>query len=433
MAQSHRGLPASTYSHGEWPLFSTSPSLGITKRDLLEPYTPPNVPHGLPHVVRFATLSTMDLPVEARFLIIILARFADPTGLASVALDTLCALCRIGSHHTVTRYITMAEEIGILQKMPGQGGKDRQSNKYLFLGEGRQWRALTVGHPDDNPIIVLAAARVRIEELEPQAARVPGLESRVAELEAELARLRNGGAIGHTGVTDGEAASPSGLTPGSYGTAGQAIPGEDDTAIRHSRVTDGPGENHPDQASHSYESTDPGRSQEPHAVIRHSEVTDGLGENQPGQGSHSYENTDPGSSQEPHAAIRLLEVTDGSDEGQEYLARRARVEALVMRHQDYYEGSFDRRGILGAIEYFSRSPQLEEELLRQVRILDAGRNPRAPGTDPPPEPDTQPPSPSGVDRYAVGECPDCGKPFATYGGAEFCTDCTERRRRESEA
>ena len=42
----------------------------------LEPYVPPNVPHGLPHVVRFATLSSMDLRLDVRFLIIMLARFA---------------------------------------------------------------------------------------------------------------------------------------------------------------------------------------------------------------------------------------------------------------------------------------------------------------------------------------------------------------------
>lgn len=70
-------------------MYEISPSLGSAKRDLLEPYTPPNAPHGLPQVVRFAILSSMDLPVEARFLIIILASFANPSGVASVALDTL--------------------------------------------------------------------------------------------------------------------------------------------------------------------------------------------------------------------------------------------------------------------------------------------------------------------------------------------------------
>ena len=363
--QNHEDLKVSARTDVSSPVAVPSSFTSSARRDPLEPYIPPNVPHGLPHVVHFATLSSMDLPVEARFLIVILARFADHSGLASVALDTLCALCRIGSHHTVTRYITMAEEIGILKKMPSQGGKDRQCNKYLFLGEERQWRPLTVGHPDDNPVIVLAAARRRIEELEPQAARVPELEAqaaRVEELEAELARLRNGDAIGHAAVTDGEPRSFEESLPGSYETDEPGTPGESDEAIRHSGVTDGP------------------------------------------------------------------------DESQKYLARYARVEELVLRHQAYYERSFDRRGSLGAIEYFSRSPENEQELLRQVRILDTGQEPRAaPTCTSPPKPESQQRAAENAERYAVDRCPDCGKPYGTYGGAEYCTDCTDRRRRENEA
>ena len=39
-----------------------------TSVSALKPYIPPNVPHGFPHVIRFATLSSMDLPLEVRFL-----------------------------------------------------------------------------------------------------------------------------------------------------------------------------------------------------------------------------------------------------------------------------------------------------------------------------------------------------------------------------
>ena len=78
---------------------STATTVG-TAVSALEPYVPPNVPHGLPHVVRYATLSSMDLPLEVRFLIIIIARFANVHGVASVANSTLCEICRIGSHHT---------------------------------------------------------------------------------------------------------------------------------------------------------------------------------------------------------------------------------------------------------------------------------------------------------------------------------------------
>ena len=117
-----------------------------TDVSILEPYDPPNVPHGLPHVVRYATLSSMDLPLEVRFLIIMIARFADVNGVASVANSTLGDICRIGSHHTVERWISLASDVGILRKEPGKGGKDRKSNSYTFLGEGRQLGA-TAGRP----------------------------------------------------------------------------------------------------------------------------------------------------------------------------------------------------------------------------------------------------------------------------------------------
>ena len=68
-----------------------------TAVSVLGPYTPPNVPHGLQHVLRFATLSSMDLPLEVRFMI---AQFAAVNGVASVAISTPCEICRIGSHHT---------------------------------------------------------------------------------------------------------------------------------------------------------------------------------------------------------------------------------------------------------------------------------------------------------------------------------------------
>ena len=104
-----------------------------------------------------------------------------------------------------------------------------------------------------------------------------------------------------------------------------------------------------------------------------------------------------------------------------------------MEHRTYYERSFDRRGLPGAVEFFSRSAENEQDLIRQVGILNAGGDPRETGTGPPPGNAAQPQARVDPDRYEVGVCPDCGRPFATHGGAEYCTDCTERRRRESEA
>ena len=102
----------------------------------------------------------------------------------------------------------------------------------------------------------------------------------------------------------------------------------------------------------------------------------------------------------------------GPDEGQEYLSRRARAQELVMNHRDYYTRSFNRGGLASAVEYFSRSPGHGQELMDQVAILEAGGNPRDTGADPPPTPEAQDPADS--DRYTVGQCPACGRPFATH-------------------
>ena len=397
-----------------------------TAVSVLEPYVPPNVPHGLPHVVRYATLSSMDLPLEVRFLIIMIARFANVHGVASVANSTLGEICRIGSHHTVERWISLASDVGILRKEPGKGGKDRKSNSYTFLGEDRSWAPLPVGRPDTNPIVALAQARRIIEELQVKAARVD-------DLEAELALLRNGHANGHSEVTNGEDEPPAGPSGDSYETVDSRTSQETHGAIGHSGVTNGSYENPPDEDSRSYETADSSTSQENHGAIGHSEVTNGSPGSPPEEASHSYETLDSGSSQGTHGAIGHSEVPNGPDEGQEYLSRRARVQELVMNHRDYYTRSFNRGGLPSAVEYFSRSPGHEQELMDQVALQEAGGNPRQTGTGPPPELGAQSQSPTDSDRYAVGHCPDCSRPFATHGGATHCTDCTERRRRESEA
>ena len=425
--QSHQG-------RHDYPAVNDSPFASTAQSDnsartsvsALEPYVPPNVPHGLPHVVRYATLSSMDLPLEVRFLIIMIARFANVHGVASVANSTLGEICRIGSHHTVERWISLASDVGILRKEPGKGGKDRKSNSYTFLGADRGWAPLPVGRPDTNPIVALAQARRIIEELQVRAARVE-------ELEAELALLRNGHTNGHSGVTNGAGEPPARPPGGSYETADSGIPQETRGAIGHSEVPNGSHEDPPGEVSHSYGNPDFGSSQRTNGAIGHSEVTNGSPEDPPEEASHSYENTGLGISQGTHGAIGHSGVPNGSDEGQEYLSRRARVEELVMNHRDYYTRSFNRRGVLGAIEFFSRSEENEQDLMRQVSILEAGGDPRQTGAGPPPEPEASPQASADSGRYEVGQCPDCGRPFATHGGAEFCTDCTERRRRESEA
>ena len=370
-----------------------------TSVSALEPYIPPNVPHGLPHVVRFATLSSMDLPLEVRFLIIMLARFANVDGVTSIAVSTLCEICRIGSKNTVERWIGLAADMGILRKEPGKGGKDRKSNSYTFLGASRDWAPLSVGRPDTNPIVALAQARRLIEELQPRAARVDDLEAELVLLKAEMALLRNGSANGHPEVTNGED-EPRAAPP-----------------------------------SDSYETALPEASRGSHGAIGHFQVTNGSVETPPDENPHSHETPYSEPSSATQEAISHSKVTDGSDEGQEYLARRVRVEALVMEHRSYYDRRF-REGVLSAIHHFSLNSENEDDLLRQVNVLRAGQEPSPSGVGaaqgserPPPREETL--TESG--RREVEYCTDCGSPYTTFNGEERCPDCTGRRPRESEA
>ena len=396
-----------------------------TSVSALEPYIPPNVPHGLPHVVRFATLSSMDLPLEVRFLIIMLARFANVDGVTSIAVSTLCEICRIGSKNTVERWIGLAADMGILRKEPGKGGKDRKSNSYTFLGASRDWAPLPVGRPDTNPIVALAQARRLIEELQPRAAGVDDLEAELVLLKAEMALLRNGNTNGHPEVTNGEDEPRAAPPSDSYETPLPEASRGSHGAIGHPEMNNGPPENAPEVASHSYETPDSGSSQ----------VTNGSVETPPDENPHSHETPYSEPSSATQEAISHSKVTDGSDEGQEYLARRGRVEALVMEHRSYYDRRF-RGGVLSAIHHFSLNSENEDDLLRQVNVLRAGQEPSPSGVGaaqgaerPPPREETL--TESG--RREVEYCTDCGSPYTTFNGEERCPDCTGRRPRESEA
>ena len=161
----------------------------------------------------------MDLPLEVRFLIIMIARFADVHGVASVANSTLGEICRIGSHQTVERWISLTADAGILRKEPEKGGKDRKSNSFTLLGVDRSWAPLPVGLPGTNPVSALAHARLIIELLQAKAARVDDLEAETDLLRRELALLRNGHTNSYYGVTNGEDEPPAGPPGDSYETA----------------------------------------------------------------------------------------------------------------------------------------------------------------------------------------------------------------------
>ena len=383
-----------------------------------EPYVHPTIPLGLPHVVQFVEASLHHLPMSVRFVGDRLSRYANATGVVSMAIPFICQITGLGSKNTAEHHIRLMESMGILEKKPGKGGKDRKSNTYIFLGEQRNWKPLPTERPGTDPWIALAQARRENEELR-----------------AEIAWLKNGGAIGHSRVTDGEEAKATQPTSHSYETADYSASTEPHGATGHSGVTDGEETEASSPTSHSYETADYSASTEPHGAIGHSGVTDGSGQTPPHESSHSQEAPDSEPSSATREANGHSAVTNGSDEGQEYLARRARVEALVMEQQSYYDRSF-RGGVLSAIHHFSLNSENEGELLRQVTVLRAGQKPgssragAARGADRPP-PREEPLTESG--RREVEYCPDCTSPYTTFNGEERCPDCTDRRRRESEA
>ena len=244
--KSHQDRP--DYPTANGPSFASTAQSGGeagTAISVLEPYTPSNAPHGLPHVVRFATLSSMDLPLEVRFLIIMIARFADADGVASVTISHLRELCRIGSHHTVERWISLAADAGILRKQPEKGGKDRRSTSYTLLGAARNWAPLPAGRPGTNSVDALAHASPVIELLQAKAARVDDLEADTALLRRELALLRNGHTNNYYGMTNGEDEPSTGPPGDSYETADPRSFQEAHRAVGQPGAPNGPPDNPP--------------------------------------------------------------------------------------------------------------------------------------------------------------------------------------------
>ena len=359
-----------------------------TPVDSAEPYVHPTIPLGLPHVVQFVEASLHHLPMSVRFVGDRLSRYANAKGEVSMAASFLCQITGLGSRNTADHHLRLIESLGVLEKKPGQGGKDRKSNTYVFLGEDRNWKPLPTERPGTDPWVALARSRRENE----------ALRSEIEELQAELARLMNGEPIAHSELSNGP----------------ETVPTQD--------------------ASHSYETADSGGSPEEPGPIARSELSNGPDTIPPQEASHSYETADPVRSSEESGAIAHSELSNGSDTGQEYLARRDRVESLVMKQRAYYDRSFHRRGVLGAIEYFSRSAENEQELVRQVGILDAGQDPARAGNEARQQTEGPPPhvNPE-AGRREVEYCPDCSSPYTTFNGADRCPDCTDRRRRESEA
>ena len=390
-----------------------------------EPYIHPTIPLGLPHVVQFVEASIHHLPMSVRFVGDRLSRYANAKGEVSMAASFLCRITGLGSRNTADHHLRLIESLGVLEKKPGQGGMDRKSNTYVFQGEDRNWKPLPTERPGTDPWVALARSRRENE----------ALRGEIEELQAELARLMNGATIAHPGVTDGDGVPHPEQSSHSYETAGPVRSSEESGAIAHSELSNGPETAPTQDASHSYENEDSGSSPGEYGPIAHSELSNGPETAPPQETSHSYETADPGGSPGESGPIAHSELSNGPDTGQEYLARRGRVEALVMERRGYYDRRF-RGGALSAIHHFSLNSENEDDLLRQVNVLRAGQEPSPSGAGaaqgaeraPPRE---EPLTESG--RREVEYCPDCGSPYTTFNGEERCPDCTGLRRRESEA
>ena len=491
--QSHNAYHDPSYSSPAAYNNAAAATLGYSA----EPYVHPTIPLGLPHVVQFVEASIHHLPMSVRFVGDRLSRYANAKGEVSMAASFLCRITGLGSRNTADHHLRLIESLGVLEKKPGQGGKDRKSNTYVFQGADRNWKPLPTERPGTDPWVALARSHRENE----------ALRGEIEELQAELARLMNGATIAHPGVTDGDGVPHPEQSSHSDETAGPVRSSEESGAIAHSELSNGPDTIPPQETSHSYETADPGGSPGESGAIAHSELSNGPetappqeashsyetagpggspGESGPiahselsngpetaptqdasrsyetadpggspeeagaiahselsngpetaptQDASHSYENEDSGSSPGESGPIAHSELSNGPDTGQEYLARRGRVEALVMEHRGYYDRRF-RGGVLSAVHHFSLNSENEDDLLRQVNVLRAGQEPSpsgagaAQGAERPP-PREEPLTESG--RREVEYCPDCGSPYTTFNGEERCPDCTGRRRRESEA
>ena len=390
-----------------------------------EPYIHPTIPLGLPHVVQFVEASIHHLPMSVRFVGDRLSRYANAKGEVSMAASFLCRITGLGSRNTADHHLRLIESLGVMEKRPGKGGMDRKSNTYVFQGEDRNWKPLPTERPGTDPWVALARSRRENE----------ALRGEIEELQAELARLMNGATIAHSGVTDGDGVPHPEQSSHSYETAGPVRSSEESGAIAHSELSNGPETVLTQDASRSYETAGPVRSSEESGAIAHSELSNGP-ETAPTQdASHSYETADPGGSPGESGAIAHSELSNGSDTGQEYLARRGRVEALVMEHRGYYDRRF-RGGVLSAVHHFSLTSENEDDLLRQVNVLRAGQEPGPSGAGAAQDPERPPPRQEPLTesgRREVEYCPDCGSPYTTFNGEERCPDCTGLRRTESEA
>ena len=201
---------------------------------------------------------------------ILLSRFADHEGRATVATSTLCRAMRIGSKNTVEKALNLAahEDVGILRKISGKGGNGhaRKSNTYIFLGADRNWQPLPQTKPGMHHMVAIsqgqptdreAGSRPTGPECPPSTWRqrtgIRGPTSRT--LEAELTPSETAPAaislVTHASgeVTNENPSGSPGIASRSYEPRPAALSGGDDVFIGHKRVTDENGDIPPSTAT----------------------------------------------------------------------------------------------------------------------------------------------------------------------------------------
>ena len=123
-----------------------------TSFDSTEPYVPPRIPLGLPHVVHFVEASLWHLPQTIRTVGERMSRYADKDGKASIALPFLCEIAGLGSKNTAEHAIAVMASMGVLGKAPGQGRKGPQIQHVHVPGQGAQLAPPAGRETRDKPL-----------------------------------------------------------------------------------------------------------------------------------------------------------------------------------------------------------------------------------------------------------------------------------------
>ena len=154
-------------------------------------YQAPNLQLRHTHIVRYALLSWPRLTNTLRMVYLAIAAYADETGYAEPTLAEVCDLAEVGSHNTVVASARELEKLGrllIIHRYGDDGAK--LSIGYQFVGDDEGWQPRPKNPPEPQPLTVAHRLVAQERERGEAAGRERELLQRIAELEAENARLK---------------------------------------------------------------------------------------------------------------------------------------------------------------------------------------------------------------------------------------------------